>query len=733
MAQVHSHPPHSHVTPAYKHGDGSLIDFSRVLRGLRERWFGTLVCTVLVCGGVGYLLLQRPAVYAATSTLLVERSTDRVLDIKQVVDTSVDSSLTDAQLLTHIQQIRGDTFLSRVASSFTPEEQERIRAPYLVKPKFAFFDQSEVSDRIEDIIKDNLRVERTGRTLLIGITIRHRDPEVAQVIANRIADQYIAHLLHRSTTSNESALSFLTGQAEDLRKKLEAADKKAQLYREEHNLVTLDQNQNLDSERLRTLSTAITRARVTRLGLEARLSQIEAILNGKGDMRQLAGTAEFAGFADVQKQIDQLQAKRTALSERYGRMHPLMLENASSLQTLEKLRQQQIAAAMSDLRNQRDKAAVEEKQLTTELAAGEKESLQREQLANTYSALRREVESTRETYSQILSRLNETTISSRLQNTNIKVVGRAGLPVRPVEPNRTKVLAILGMLGAFVIVAYPWAAQARDKRIRGVADVEGFLGATLIGEIPDASSIPREDRGMIVARAIDQNMVEAFRGLYSQFRLASKAESPKIALVTSTIPGEGKSFVACNLGAAFAAHGRRTLLIDADLRRPTLHTAFKLNNQNGILTWMRAKQTTSDPMILNAALGIRQVASRLFVLRAGGVSDRFTEFLQAGPLGELIAGFKKDFDLVLIDTSPAGVFPDAEAFSSVAEELVYVCRYKGANREHARQTLTRLSKTNMALRGVAINGIPGGRSSVYYMSSYAVGAGRYRRGYAHSN
>ena len=137
-------------------------------------------------------------------------------------------------------------------------------------------------------------------------------------------------------------------------------------------------------------------------------------------------------------------------------------------------------------------------------------------------------------------------------------------------------------------------------------------------------------------------------------------------------------------------------------------------------------------MVLSAALGIRQVAARLFVLRAGGVSDRLTELLQSGPLTELIAGFKKEYDVVLVDTSPAGVFPDAEAFSSVAEELVYVCRFKGANRDHARQTLARLSKTNMELRGIAINGIPGGRSSVYYMSSYAAGAGRYRRGYAHS-
>jgi capsular exopolysaccharide synthesis family protein len=524
----------------------------------------------------------------------------------------------------------------------------------------------------------------------------------------------------------------LKGQVEDLRAKLEAADKKAQSYREQHNLVFLDQNQNLGVERLRTLSTSITQARVARLAVEARLSQIEGILKDKVDVRQLASTPEFAAFAQVQKQIDDLRSRRHALAERYGRMHPLMTENANALETLERLREQQIAAALADLRNQREKAMIEETQLTGELATAEKESLQREQLASTYNVLRREVDSTRETYSQILSRLNETTISSRLQNTNIKVVGRAGMPTRPVEPDRLKVLAIVGMLGAFMIVAYPWAAQTRDKRIRGCADVEGFLGGTLIGEVPDVKGIPRQERGTIVARSSDQNIVEAFRGIYSQFWLASKIDSAKAVVVTSTIPGEGKSFVACNLAASFAAHGRRTLLIDADLRRPTLHTAFGLDNENGILFWNRARQSTKDPNLLSGALGIEEVAPRLFVLRAGGVSDRLTELLQMGPLRELLQQLKKEFDAVLIDSSPAGVFPDAEAFSNIADELIYVCRFRGANRDHARQTLGRLSKTTMALRGVVLNAIPGGQSAAYYVSSYARGASRYRKGYAHS-
>lgn len=682
------------------------------------------------------MLLRRPAVYAATATLLVERSTDRVVDIKQVVDNTVDSSLSDALLSTHIQQIRSDAFLSRVADSFTAEERTRITAPYENSselPRFlARFAEKPQEVSTEEVMRQNLKVERAGRTLLIGITSRHRDAGLAQLMANRLAEQYIVHLLQRSTTSNDSALTFLNSEVVELRKKWEAADRKAQNYREDHNLVLLDQNQNLGADRLRTLSTSITQARVARLAVEARLSQVEGILKEKGDERQLASTPEFSGFAQVQKQIDDLRSRRQSLGERYGRLHPLMLENANALETIERLREQQIAAALADLRNQREKAMIEETQYTAELAAAEKESLQREQLAGTYNVLRREVDSMRETYSQILARLNETTISSRIQNTNIKLVGRAGMPVRPVEPNQMKILAVVGLLGALVMVAYPWAAQTRDKRIRGYLDVEGFLGGTLIGEIPDAKKVPLKERSMIVAHNSDQAIVEAFRGIYSQFWLASKIEKTKAVVITSTIPGEGKSFVSCNLAGSFAAHGRRTLVIDADLRRPTLHKAFGLDNENGILVWNRARQSTTDPQVLKAALGIREVAPLLFVLRAGGVSERLTELVQMGPLRELLTQLKTEFDAVLIDSSPAGVFPDTEAFSNVADELIYVCRFKGANRDHARQALARLSKTTMTLRGIVLNGIPGGQSAAYYVSSYALGANRYRKGYAHS-
>ncbi len=711
--------------------EGNLIDFDRILRVMRERWLGALLLSALACSAVGWMLLRETPVYAATATLLVERSTDRVVDIKQVVDNTVDSSLTDALLLTHIQQIHSHTFFVRVINSLTPAERHAVLAPYprvnALPPPSSENAKIDEDERMEAIIDQGLKVERSGRTLLITLTVRHRDPAVAQMLANRLGDEYIAHLIDRSTASNDSALVFLQSQAEDLRKKLETAEQKLQAYREKYNLFFMEQNQNMVIERLRTLSASVTQARVARLALEGRLTQAQSILrDGNADQaRSLSSLPEFSGYANVQKQMDELRAKRDVLAERYGRRHPLMQENASSLETLDRLRKQEINAAVTDLSNQRDKALMDEKQLAGELAATEKESLRVDQLSVNFNFLRREVESTRDTYSQILNRLNDTTISSRLQNTNIKFVDRAGLPDRPVSPNRLKILAIVVALGGVVMVGYPLAADMRDTRIKTWWDIENYLGVSLIGEISSARNIAKKDRGWIVARTLDEDIVEAFRGLHNQIQLTASATA-KTLLVSSTIPAEGKSFVVENLGATFAAHGRRTLLIDADFRRPSLHGAFQVDNTRGIIRYLEEGGTGTDDVLGDPNLGIIAVSPGLYLLRSGGVSRKLTEMLQSSALVPLIQTLQHHFDVILIDTSPAGVFPDAEAFCRLADGLIYICGFNGPTRLHVRQTLNRLGQRGVPFLGAVLNSVPPGRVGGNYLSAWSHGRRHYR-------
>ncbi len=713
--------------------EAALIDLRHVLLVVRERWLAASALALVLCGLVGFGLLSRPKVYEAKAALLVERQNDRVVDIKQVVDTTVEGSLTDALLLTHIEQLQSHTFFQRVVTSLPEKELAALFAPYTKSGDVPVLERP-ADERIraaESLLADSLKVERAGRTLLINLSLRHRDPRTAQWLVNRIAEQYILHLIDRSSSSNTAAIEFLGGQAEELRRKVEASERDLQAYRTKYNLVSLEENQNIVVERLKALSSAVTQARVARLVSETRLTQVEGIVKDETNVLELATLPEFAGFAAAQAEVDKLQAQRAVLAERYGARHPQMIDNARALVSRERLRDQQLAAALGDLRNQREKAQKNEAQLEKELAAAEKESLRLDQLSIGYNVLRREVETNRQVYSQILARQNETGISSQLQNTNIKIVDRAGLPDEPVSPNVKKVALIVILLFGAAFFGYALAADLLDNRLKTWTDVEQYLGAVLLAEVAMVRDVKEDARSMLVAKDLDEHGVECFRGLYSQLQLSSRRELPKTILITSTQPSEGKSFVAANLAESFAAHGKRTVIVDGDFRRPTLHRLAKADNKAGTLLWLQTAKAEVPVDLKDSALALLEVVPNLFVLPTGGVSRKVSEMLSNRRLIDLFEALQRSFDVVIIDTPPAGVFPDAEAFSAVADELIYVCRFAGPSRAHVRQVVNRLRKSELAFAGVVLNAMPANRSGSQYYSGYGYyGSKQYASYYA---
>jgi len=726
---------HTRPSAAAAADTGNLIDIRRFARLWAEHWIGATLTAVAIAALTAVVLLRQPAVYATSATLLVERSNDRVVDIKQVVDDTVDSSLTDAAMLTHIQQIQSHTFLAQVIASLSPAQRARFLAPY---PELREKDRAAPRDgslaqagELEKLIIKNLKVERNGHTLLITLTVRHRDPISSQLMANRLAEQYIVYLINRSGASNDSALTFLNSQAHELQRQLEDAERQLQVYREDNNLVLLDHDQSILSDRLKSMSQAATAAKMSREAIEARLQQVQSVLKGNDDgARQLAATPEFSALADVQKQIDELQAKRTVMADRYGKNHPLMVENAASIGALQRLRSQQVEGALAEFQAQRDKAVADEQRVDAELAAAEKESLRLDKLAVKDNELNRAVETVRESYSQILARLNQTTISSRLQNTNIKFVDHASLPDLPVEPNRIRVIFLAVMLGGLVFFGFPWAADALDKRVRSWSEIEDDLQVPLLAEVPSVAGLVPEQRAWIVARDLDDQAAESFRSLHSQLQILSRHSGPKTVLITSTIPAEGKSFVASNLAASFAAHGRRTLLVDADFRRPSLHTAFGLDNKRGILTWKGGAEAPPGEVSADPRLAITQLAPNFSLLRSGGVSRKMTEMMQGGAMLHLLKALQHEYDVIIIDAPPAGIFPDAEILSRLCDEVVYVARFKGANRSHIARVLERLVKGGVPLAGFVLNALPVNRFGPSYFSAQGYSATKYGKYYA---
>jgi capsular exopolysaccharide synthesis family protein len=265
-----------------------------------------------------------------------------------------------------------------------------------------------------------------------------------------------------------------------------------------------------------------------------------------------------------------------------------------------------------------------------------------------------------------------------------------------------------------------------DSRLKAAWEIEQFLGQNLLGEIPSISGIARKERPHIMAKDHDHAASEAFRGLFGQFQLNSTVDHPKVVLFTSTLPGEGKSMIANNLAATFASHGKRTLLVDADFRRPNLHLFYGKDNACGIIRWLNSGEPIHGPAEEDPDLGILPLKENLFLLRSGGESRRATELFGASAYVNLIDSLRSQFDVVILDTPPIGVFPDAMLLSRQCDEAVYVCRFNTVNRSKIRKSLERLVGSEAVLSGIILNGIPTGAQSAYY-DYYGYGANESKR------
>lgn len=700
-------------------GLGSQFDLRQALIILRSHFLVAAAIAVVVCTLIGWYQMRKPRVYASTSTLALERR-ERVLDMRQS-----DMTYDEPKLATRIGELRSAEVVDRVVGTLSEEERRKVTAPYAEDEAAA-----RGSKFLANVVRRSVSVDRQPGTLLASITVSHRDADVAALLANRFAEQYIVYLFDKSSASSNASLSFLRDQAEDLRKKLEASERSLQEYRSRYNLVSLEESQNIVVDRLKSLNASATAARVRRSELDVRLKQAQQALEQHGNPVELASLAEFGALSDVQKNIDDLTARRAVLAERYGRRHPVMQENARTLEALGKLRDDQIVAAIANLKARRDKAEAEEHELSRQLSDSETEALRLDRIGVEYNVLRRAIDTQKSIYTQILSRLNEASISAQLESVNVRIADRAQANPVPISPNIRKISLVLAFLAGAILLGYPFGVELLFARVRSGSDVEYHLDSTLLGEISAVGRIAESDRPRLVERDVDEASAEQFRALFSQLQLVSRIDPPKTILVTSTVPSEGKSFIASNLAASFVAHGRRVLLIDADLRRPSLHRSYGLDNKAGLLRWLESGGTVGNDIEKDEHLGLVEITKNLFLLRTGGNTRHASELVGAGRFAELVAALQRRFDVVIFDTPPAGVFPDAISFAGMCNELIFVCRFGKVPRQQVRGVLDRLRQTGLEFPGIVLNAMPSGRGSGhYYYYSYG-STGRYAEHYS---
>ncbi len=698
------------------HGNDSQVVERRSLRDyyviLRERLWIALPVALLVALSVGYYKAQETEMYSSVATMQFERP-ERVVISEQVVDTSVRS---DIDLNTYIQILTSGRLRTMVAQSLTPDDIKILQRPYL-KELAPGASPPQGAQLLGSMTPQSIR-----NSFLLNIAVTNRDAEGAALIANRYVDQFMKYLFENVGGKNEAAVDYLKARAEELRHESETAEGRLQDYRRKHNLVSLDNSINIISERLRAINTTLTNARLSRIEVENLLGQIERMQQANGNLLEIGYITAYGNVSILKTQLAQLNNQQSILSERYLERHPKMLNIASSIEVITAQIKQDVEQSVSDLRTQYVKLKETEASYAKEYKEAEQGQLRLGELSVDFKSLENQAQVAKTNYIQILDRLNQTTTSKNLENIPVKPLDRALPAGAPYAPNLRSIVKTSIGLGLLVFAAVAIGLSFIDDRVKSAWDIEGFIGTTLLGIIPDLGDVPDTEKHSLVNSNKSSPGSEAFLSIYSAVKIQSKLDFPKAVLVTSTIPGEGKTMISCNLAASFARHGKRVLIMDCDMRRPMLHRHFKLTNEAGLIAWFEAGAKISADPFTDAALGLVKADENLYLLRSGGRSKSPTELLETPIFGQFIEAMKQHFDLIVVDSPPMGAVTDSLLISERTDEVIYVCRFNRAYRKHIRLYIKQLREGKNELLGIVLNGLSPRR--IEYYSNY-----RYYRSY----
>ncbi|MCF3651965.1 GumC family protein [Synoicihabitans lomoniglobus] len=707
--------PEENSPPRPKNPVDEQLSERRTLRDyaiiLRERFWIALPLALLVSIGLGYQRAKEVPMYQSTATMRFEKpdTTIEGRSFDQAPNTAID-------LNTYLQELASDQMRNRVIRSLTPEEVRILQRPYL-----ADLEPGQEPPSVGAAL-GSLSVGDIRDSFIIRVGITHRDPEATALVANRFVSEFMRYLFDRRFDKTNNAAVFLEQRAETLRIEAEQAEGLLRDYQRKHNLMSLDNSTNLVRNRLVQADEARTSARLTRIRVEELLNQIERFKQQGRDMLEISYIAEHGTVKGLSNQLSELRKNESILAERYLERHPRMIVVGNEIAVTQRQLDEAINLAIADLRSTVAEARTSEQAMQQEFDVAEAEQRRLKDLEAEYSSLKNQADIARNNFVQITQRMQEVQTERRIESVPVHPLDNAQIPGAPYSPNISGIIKSSVMIFILVFVGVAVGLSFIDDRVKSAWDVEHFIGANLLGIIPDLNTLKDEEKYSLVLENRQVPGTESFLSVYSAAKIHSKLDFPKSILITSTIPGEGKTLVSCNLAGGFARHGRKTLLIDCDLRRPMLHRHFQMENDKGIITWSESGGELGESAADNSELGIVRVGENLDLLRSGGRSRIPTELLESKAFVQLLDRLQKEYELIVIDSPPLGAVTDSLLIAEHADEVIYVCRFNRAYRKHIRQYVTALKNAKRELLGIVLNGLSPRR--IEYYSNY-----RYYRSY----
>jgi capsular exopolysaccharide synthesis family protein len=412
--------------------------------------------------------------------------------------------------------------------------------------------------------------------------------------------------------------------------------------------------------------------------------------------------------------VQQVSAQKIVIAqlrEHYRDKHPKMIEAANSLAQTQRELSRAIDSTAATFEADFQTAKRNDEEARANLTRQESESLELDRYAVEYSNLSRDLEINEHLLNNILGRMRETSMSSTIETQSARVVDRAAPALKPVSPNIPLNLA-LGFLGGLALgTAFAFFVAFIDDRVKSSFDIESVVGLPLIGIVPEIKRLDQPEKAQIVVNNQDKQVVESFLTLHSSLRLKDESKRAQAILVTSTIPGEGKSFTTTNLALTFAAHGEKVVIVDCDLRKPNIHKSFRLENLKGVIDVCAGTQTVDQVLCKN-------VHPNLDVIPAGGRAKNPTQILNSKNFELMLSDLRRRYDRIFVDTPPLAAVSDALIILPLLDGSLFTIFFNRVRRKAAQFSARKLLEVNVPCFGAVLNGLNLAVSGYYYAQYY---------------
>jgi succinoglycan biosynthesis transport protein ExoP len=790
-----------------KHG----FDFRHFWHLVSERiWIVALCVLAGLFLGVGYLAktpklyqghtvlevdFQEPTVVASEQSALRMRS---MFLASQEALRTIEQNFTNRSMLARVVRAEGlaedggRALLGRSVSSPRENSASPRSKPASARSAIDNLNPSPSFTPLEEALGGALAgmvkpVIRRG-TRLIDLYVTNRDPAMAQRLAEAVGREYIRNSIERRASFSQDTLRYLLEEEERLKANLQRSEAAVADYKaktpdalqlgggaaatgSQTGAGSSGGRSGLVEDKLQELNSKLTAAKADRIRLEGELKQIEDVGDNVDTLLAVPSIAAAPTVIDRRRDLAQLEASVAILAQRYKDKHPKMIAGRAALAEARDGLRRAVLGQPAVLRNTLEQARAAENNLQTATREQEKAALALNKAAIGYQELARQAETDRALYESVLRQIKETDLTKDAKANAVSLIEHSPLPHVPVSPSPMKAIA-LGLLGGLVAgLGFVFGADALDRSIKTVDQAETTLGLPVLAAIPEARAGKPETKMTaakqtswrlrpykLVAEIPEAPVAEAFRTLRAALSLLGPEVERKVSLFTSAVPDEGKSFTCTNYALALAQQGYRVLLVDGDLRRPSLHKIFQLSATKrispdlspgvpGIVDCLVDETNlesaarpippeqidiASDNIALTGKT-LTATGGQLFVLGSGRRAPNPAELLSGPSFGRLMAEAAKSFDRVVIDSAPVLAVSDTLLMTRRVQTVCIVLRAGKTPRPAVQRAISLLASSGIRPAGVVLNRLPYRRGIGYYYyyasPGYGVGEGLYPGGY----